>query len=59
VSEATGSGTFAVRASAGEQAAWRRQAELAGTSRNDWIRYTLNKASSGRGASAASQHAGE
>jgi hypothetical protein len=47
VSEATGSGTFAVRASAAERAAWRRQAELLGQTRNDWIRHVLNAASGG------------
>jgi hypothetical protein len=47
MAESTSSGTFAVRASDGERAAWRRQAELAGMTRNDWIRATLNGASGG------------
>jgi hypothetical protein len=33
MANATGSGTFAVRASAGERAAWSRQAESEGLSR--------------------------
>jgi hypothetical protein len=47
MANATGSGTFAVRASAGERAAWRRQAAGEGMSRNEWIRVTLNNASGG------------
>jgi hypothetical protein len=47
MANATGSATFAVRASAAERAAWRRQAESLGMTRNDWIRATLNAASDG------------
>jgi hypothetical protein len=43
----TGSGTFAVRASAGERAAWRRQAASEGLSRNESIRKVCNAASGG------------
>jgi hypothetical protein len=43
----TGSATFAVRASDGERAAWRREAQRMGMTRNDWIRATLNAASGG------------
>jgi hypothetical protein len=47
MAKSTSSGTFAVRASAAERAAWRRQAERLGMTRNDWIRVTLNGASGG------------
>jgi hypothetical protein len=47
MANATRSATFAVRAFAGERAASRRQAALAGLSRNEWIRQTLNGASGG------------
>jgi hypothetical protein len=47
MTNATGSGTFAVRASAAERATWRRQAQRMGMTRNDWIRATLNGASGG------------